>query len=376
MPYSIMNSNEEKRMWELAGKKIAGEATTTELNELNAMLEKFPEALYSLEIISHYWTSSEKKTEYTEREAALEKHMLRIQKEQLAAEVWQQSEDRATPVLKLRKPALYAIAASVLLVIAISAFWNLQSKSNQSPVATASNKTLAASKGAKNHFILPDGSKVWLNAGSTITYTGDFSKDSIREVFLSGEAFFEIRHDDHHPFLIHTAQMDIRDLGTSFNVKAYPNEKAEATLIEGSIEVEIKNEKQSTILTKPNEKIVVYSNTLESGKSDNNAGKADQNKSQRIFQVSTAIINPKDSLLVETAWMEDRLVFRAETFAELAIRMERWYDVTIEFENEEQKKYKLTGAFANETVEQALSELQLMKPFHFTLNNGKIIIKK
>ncbi|HMF71551.1 MAG TPA: hypothetical protein VK616_08750, partial [Flavitalea sp.] len=62
MPYSIMNPNEEKRMWELAGKKIAGEATETELKELNAMLEKFPEALYSLEIIGHYWASSEKKT--------------------------------------------------------------------------------------------------------------------------------------------------------------------------------------------------------------------------------------------------------------------------------------------------------------------------
>ena len=362
-------------MWELAGKKIAGEATETELKELNAILEKFPEALYSLETISHYWVSSEKKTGYTEREAALEKHMHRIQKEQLAAEVWQQSEDNAPPVLNIRKRALYAIAASVLMVISISAFWNLQHKSNQSSVATASNKTLAASKGAKNHFILPDGSKVWLNAGSTITYAVDFGKDFIREVFLSGEAFFEIRHDDHHPFLIHTGQMDIRDLGTSFNVKAYPNESAEATLIEGSIEVQLKNEKQSTVLTRPNEKIVVYSKPLGSDNGDNQ-DKTDHNKGSRGFQVSTALINPTDSLLAETAWMEDRLIFRSETFAELAIRMERWYDVTIEFENEEQKKYKLTGAFANETVEQALLELQLMKPFYFTLNNGKIIIKK
>jgi ferric-dicitrate binding protein FerR (iron transport regulator) len=234
-------------------------------------------------------------------------------------------------------------------------------------------KTISASPGSKNHFMLPDGSRVWLNAGTTLTYPATFYDDSVRRVTLSGEAFFEITHDENHPFVIHTERMDIRDIGTAFNVKAYPGEQiAEATLIEGSIEVKLKKSDHYTVLNTPNEKVTVYSK--ESKTSVTADAKQLAETADLSLVLSKARQNPTDTLLAETAWLDDVLMFSNETFEDLAVKMERWYDVKIRFNSDELRKRRFTGAFSNETVTQALQEIQLMKPFNYEIENGTITI--
>ena len=111
--------------------------------------------------------------------------------------------------------------------------------------------------GSKTDIQLPDGSKVWLNSGSSLKYDKQFGKE-LREVVLSGEAFFDVVRNAEKPFIIHTTNMDIKVLGTRFNVKSYANDKqSEASLIHGSIEVFIKKEGLKKILSEPNHKIVV-----------------------------------------------------------------------------------------------------------------------
>jgi len=365
---------EQKRLWELAGKKIAGEADPSELEELNRLLEKYPDALYSLELIGHYWKSSKEHIEFREREAALEKHMQRVREEQNVADLPALEDDAAVDTGRSGRRRIYRFsAAAAVLLLLVAGYWFVQ----QPALEAVPMKTITASHGSRNHFLLPDGSKVWLNAGTTVTYPVSFEKDSVRRVWLSGEAYFEIRHDETHPFLIHTPQMDIRDLGTAFNIKAWPSdETAEATLIEGAIEVKPKNAADVAVLTKPNEKIVVYAAPEKQPAQAGNADAAIRSEViQQPFTISVVAPQAGDSVLAETAWMQDILVFQNETFEDLAVRMERWYDITISFENESLKKIRLNGSFVNETVEQALQELQLIRPFTYQIENGRVVIK-
>src|SRR5690606_17246275 len=143
-----------------------------------------------------------------------------------------------------------------------------------------------------------------------------FNSKVEREVRLEGEAYFEIVHDENRPFVIHTPLMEIRDLGTTFNVKAYPNDaKAEATLIEGIIEVSLKNERSAkTILMQPSEKIVVYNNRSLDHKEKENNEETDETE---VYRLSKVVLDPRLNELIETAWIKNRLVFKNEVFAEL-----------------------------------------------------------
>ena len=123
------------------------------------------------------------------------------------------------------------------------------------PVAVVNEINTA--EGSRTHLTLPDGTKVWLNAGSHLSY-GKTYNAATREVNLTGEAFFDVARNSQKPFLIHTARIDIQVLGTSFNVKSYPTDRTtEATLIRGSIEVSIKDRPSEKIILRPNEKLVI-----------------------------------------------------------------------------------------------------------------------
>ena len=95
-----------------------------------------------------------------------------------------------------------------------------------------------------------------------------------------------------------------------------------------------------------------------------------------IVAISHLTYQPHDSTVIETSWMEGKLIFRSETFEELAVQMERWYGITIHFTDEELKKKKCTGIFENESTEQALAALQLIVPFKYSINKKEVFISK
>jgi transmembrane sensor len=377
----FMVENEEQVFWELAGKNVAGEINKEEQAKLNSMLEKNPQLLRSLEAIGHYWNAQKNNAEDKDREFALDRHMLRLI---VLNPGTTNNESKDKPVIDLYKgnikrfrriAVVAAIATFALLLIFL--YRNTESATRKA-MRLPSIETIVVLKGSRNHFVLPDGSTVWLNAGTKINYLSSFKTDSIREVFLIGEAYFEIKHDDKHPFWIHTSQVDIRDIGTSFNVKAYPSDTiTETTLVEGSIQVKMKNSETFTTLNHRHEKITVHNSII----NDNTVIERGLKKSPKenplvqSIKVTTAITSmQEDSLLVETAWLKGMLVFRNESFEELAVRMERWYNITISFEKPECKRYRFSGTFNNETIEDALKELQTIKPFSFKFIRENIVI--
>lgn len=271
------------------------------------------------------------------------------------------------------------VAAILLVVFALGGissylFINKTTSSNQVV------KVLAP-KGSRSVAYLPDGTVVWLNAGSELSYKVNSGKN--REVKLSGEAFFKVKTDKKHPFIVQAKGLSIKALGTSFNVKAYPEEKkVTTTLVEGIVNIE-KQEggtlKPIVITMKPNQKVVIFTDStlyfheklkIEDNKATNEIAEVlDEIKS--IPAIKAQNVNTE----LYTSWKDERWIIDSEEFGNLATLLERRYNVNIQFQTDELKKYRFSGTFTNETIEQAMSLMRYSLPFNFTIDKNNIHIK-
>jgi transmembrane sensor len=203
--------------------------------------------------------------------------------------------------------------------------------------------------GSKTEIQLPDGTTVWLNSGSEISYPSVF-RSELREVTLSGEAFFDVLKNERAPFVVHAGDIDVSVLGTSFNVKSYLGETfTETTLVEGSVKLSSRNSKETVVL-KPGERAVL-------------------GKDKKLFEIKR---NTETDLY--TSWKNGKLVFKRERFEDVAVRMERWYNIRITINNARLSNERVTGAFENESAEQALHALQLSVPFQYEIRKNNILI--
>jgi ferric-dicitrate binding protein FerR (iron transport regulator) len=177
--------------------------------------------------------------------------------------------------------------------------------------------------------------------------------------------------DAAHPFIIHTKVIDVKVLGTQFNVKAYPNDNyTEASLIRGSLEVTVKNRPNEKHYLKPNEKVSVANNI------DERAEKI--TKSKPLILTESLTYYHADSTIIETSWVDDKLVFQEnETFRDVALKMERWFgEININFADEEVANYRIYGSFTTETINQALEALHEAFKFNYKITGNNIIITK
>lgn len=364
------------RIWVLMGRKVSGSITLKEEQELEALLRDDPEAWYVYEILKAEWKLDDVPEEFVDKIKNLlqqdEKEEGIAGKELLLFE----DEDVSSNPGKLRgvfKVVLVPLCTAAVLLFTWLGYNHLKEKAAPESFTEIYQNEITAPNGSQTQVVLSDGTKIRLNSGSKLSYSKNFNSKIEREVRLEGEAYFEIVHNENRPFIIHTPVMEIRDLGTTFNVKAYPNDaKAEATLIEGIIEVSLKSERAAkTILMQPNEKIVVYNNNNPHlDEKENDAG-ADETE---VYRLSKVVSDPKLNELVETAWINNRLVFKNEVFKELVKDMERKYNVQITINDEELKNYKLTGVFKDESLEQALKVLQFIAPFNYSIEYDKVTI--
>lgn len=363
----------EKRIWELLAKRLSGEIQPSEVEELETLTRAGGQegTEYMINVMKNYSDSIQNAPEHdsirqTTRQRK-EKALVRIE------------EEYAAMAFKEKKNFnWWYVAASVILLAGLFLFFSgpdsIQSSLN---VVTTQN-------GSKSLVMLPDSTEVWLNAGSCLSYSSNFKDADVREVTLSGEAYFKVKHDVCHPFIIHTQYLNIKDLGTAFNVRAYPDEnKCETTLIEGSITVSLKEDPGKNLHLKPGEKIMYFVDKHKLVK--NQEVEEDIKKTAiqpitpthklEVSRVSPVVIHPGDTVISEIAWLDNQLVFNNESFSELANRMNRFFDAKIEIKSRDVENYSFTGVFEGETLEQALNELQMIRPFRYTVNKNKVIIR-
>jgi transmembrane sensor len=371
------------RTWFLVGKKLAGEASAEELNELEGLLRSDPDMHYALQNITDLWNLPAPAT--NDVEDAFNRHINRLKD---AGADWEQPQhsdlqpDFTIPQKRSRKKLMVISIAVAVLMVASIYLYNSVTRSRPFVAGhTGEKNEVSTRNGSKSKITLPDGSRVWLNAGSVLTYNKDFGGD-IREVNLSGEAFFEVMSlplatpgeggkQGKVPFIIHTQHIDIRVLGTAFNVKSYPGDKqTETSLVHGKVEVLIHNRPEEKFTLRPNEKLVVMNQDVPAVATV----KPNPSNDEPIVSLSKLTYTATDSLLVETAWVQNKLVFDNESFDEVATKMERWYNVEIEFADDKKQALRFTGVFENETIQEALNYMSITAPFHYAIQGNKIII--
>ena len=204
--------------------------------------------------------------------------------------------------------------------------------------------------GSKSEMKMPDGSSIWLNAGSTLRYSTHYGKTK-REIYLSGEGYFKVSQQVGKPFTVYTALANITVLGTEFNVKAYPDEKlVETTVIKGELAVE-NGEAATTFSTilKPGQKLLV---------TDSN---------QDIMNLNT------DAAEIVVSWKERIWRIESEPLKDVAVKLERRYDVRISVD-EQVKDRSVSGIFENEPLEQILQTLQLFLPILYHIDGKNVEI--
>lgn len=367
---------QEEYTWNLIAKKLSGEASPEELLALENLLKGKPELHYSMQAVMDVW-QPEQSFDQKQAHDAFDRHVERMKHLNIdfQPKCPERIKDHNKFYKKNKKLFLWPVLS--VFVVACSLFFGLKffrtdSSVPADPLRPAEKiiSEVSTKNGSKTNLILPDGTRVWLNAGSSLTYDAAYGKN-IREVALSGEAFFDVVKNKDKPFIIHASKINIKVLGTEFNVRSYASDKTtEASLIRGSIEVTFKDKPDKKIILKPNEKIVVDNN-----RSLENIKPVNQNKSEKGMNAEGVAIRNltyehKTGIIIETSWVENKLIFQDESFEDIARQLERWYGVSIKFQNEQLKGNHLTGSFKNETVRKALDALQFTAPFNYEMDGN------
>lgn len=212
--------------------------------------------------------------------------------------------------------------------------------------------TYSTAYGQKETIVLPDLSTVTLNGNSTVTYTKGWGSAEKREVHLVGEAFFDVVRNEQKPFLVYTSDVEIKVLGTSFNVKSYDeDESIETTLVKGKVAIQnLQRQEDEEIILNPNE-MATFSKSSE--------------------RIKLTIVKTE----VFTSWKRGKLIFEDETFGEIVKELERWYGVKIILKNEDSRQCRFTAKIENESLKEVLEFFKSTSNLKYRINEDEIIIE-
>lgn len=279
-----------------------------------------------------------------------------------------------------RLKQLSGYAATALLAISLTWFAHdyLNSGGDPRQTADAIYQSVETPSGAKSLVTLEDGTRVWLNAKSKLVYPARFSGQS-REVQLEGEGYFDVAKDQSRPFTVKTSHLAVRVLGTVFNLKSYPEEGLiEATLLEGKITLDRINggsQEKQLLQLKPNEQATFIKRegflTEDAARAANIPLSEVNHRSEEHLMVT----EHADADAV-SAWKDDKLIFKNETFESIAFKLERRYDAKIVFEDESVRNYRFSGVFTEISINEALKALQFTSDFSFEIEHHAIRIRR
>ncbi|UOQ75458.1 DUF4974 domain-containing protein [Hymenobacter sp. 5516J-16] len=339
---------------ELIGKELAGELSGAEGEVLHAWLaQATAEERLVYEETKRYWhTPAPATVTAADTAAALEQLLTHIDAAEAQPQPriisWQPTS--SAPWWRTRAAA--ALAALVVAGGAVFSYWSFQRATPETGIPLAFEEKTTA-RGASAKVLLADGTAVWLNADSHLWFPKSF-EGAQREVYLEGEAFFEVTPNKRQPFVIHLGAEQVRVLGTSFNVKAYQeDETMETAVVTGRV-------------------AFIRSGAEDATSSDTLYITPDQ---RAVYSKSTAAlrretINSQDY----AAWSRGGFVFQSTSLAEVARTLERHYDVKVQFANEQLRHCRLTGRFRDQTLREVVSVLALTGSFGFELTDDQLLI--
>jgi len=276
-------------------------------------------------------------------------------------------EDKESNYFVLKKSVVWRVASVILLLVISGLYFLNQSGKGGNQLAEntfktityknfATSKVLYTPKGVKAYLILPDSSQVWLNSDTRIEFPDTFDVN-VRNVSISGEAYFKVVKNQQRPMVVKTKKgFSIEVLGTEFNIKAYDNDsKAQATLYSG--EINLLRERDNKIIStkvEPLQTIIINSEV---------AG----------INVSKVI---KETPADDSAWKEGKIIFDSTPVSELIKTLERWHGVEFIIKDPEILDYKITATFNSESIVQIMDLIQLTSLIKYEVQNRKVILRK
>lgn len=319
----------------LAEKYFAGDITEAEISELAGWIRNNVQ-------LSDWWEEEFEKSDTDIPLALRDKMFARIK-----AEVLKEQPAMKRTLDKTLVPAWAKWAAMICIPICIAFFtYNILSISNADK--NRSPFMVKANKGDKATVVLPDGTDVILNSASQLSYLSDFGRNE-RRVHLEGEGYFKVAHDARRTFIVQVGELEVKVMGTVFNVCAYSNDQdVTVVLLEGKVGVYTPS---TSATLSPGEKI-------------------NYNKSTR--KLSTEKVYPDDYV----SWTKGNLYFQNESLENIMKALSRVYDVTICIDSPKISEERFTGTIPGGGIQNALNIIMLTSPFRYEVEDSVIILKE
>ncbi|WP_372776718.1 FecR family protein [Mangrovibacterium sp.] len=239
---------------------------------------------------------------------------------------------------------LYQAAAILVLAVLLAGTYNYFFSAGSS--SSEYYEEVFAAIGTRTHVDLPDGSSVYLNSGSSLRFSNQFTTKDQRRIELEGEAYFDVAKDPEHPFIVQAGPIEIQALGTEFNVDAYNLDRAiNVVLLEGKVAISEANrmDNKALMVLKPNE------------------------KARFNVKENTIIKEITYELERYVGWIDGKMVFMDDPIQDVMIKLENWYNVDIRLEDQKLNKYRFTGTFIDESVDEILHTFSLTSPLSYEI---------
>ena len=270
--------------------------------------------------------------------------------ELLALPVFSFPKDKQFRFHKSQFVSFMKYAAVFFLAFVLGSLTHYFMNRNENNELSSLYNTIDVPYGQRSQITLYDGTKVWLNSGTKFRYPVAFSSKT-RDVYIEGEAFFDVVQNKNHPFLVYAGQLKVEVLGTLFNVCAYPDDdEIMATLEEGSINA-INTVDGKSVIIKPGE--------------------------QLILNCATNLLNQqKVNTELYTSWKENLLKFENAPFDEVVKKMERWYDVKINVDAKINTNERYTMTIKTESLREMLQLVSRTTKIKYEIEENMVVLKK
>jgi transmembrane sensor len=321
--------------WEAISARLNNEADADELKQIQDWLESSPDNSLILEEILNIWSVTRSLPEYYTPDMDYNWNKL-ISKINSPKD----KEFRISPWMK------YFAAASLFIGFFLAGLTLGDKLGNKSKTVTFSK--IISPKGNKTRVILPDSSKVWLNSGAELWYSTEYTSQN-REVWMKGECYFEVEKDAAHPLVVHGTKIQLKVLGTSFNVKEDDSrDLSDVTLLTGKV----------SILNLENKPI----SELSPGQ-------------QFIYQNGTGKVQLAENPEAMTSWVNNILIFKNQPFEEVIRYLNGWYGVDIRLDKTLYYRHNYTFKIKTESLREVLELISMITPINYTIEGEQVKIK-
>lgn len=321
--------------WDAISSRLKSEANEDQLRQIQEWLDLSPDHPVILAEILNTWSVTKNKTEFYQPD-------LSVNWQKLMNKINYQPQKTATHKIYLR----WAAAAALLVMVFLAGMG--LGDGFFKPTAKISYTRIIAPEGNKTQIVLPDSTYVWLNSGSELQYSSEYTAQN-RQVSMKGECFFDVVKDAAHPFVVRGSKFQVKVFGTRFNVNEdNTNDLADVTLVSGKVQVLSLNNQPISELN-PGQQLVC------------NQGEYHLQKAENM-----------ESL---TAWLNNMLIFENQPFEDVIHYLEKWYGVKIHLDRTLYYSHNYTFKVKTESLREVLELISVITPIEYRIEGEQITIK-